>query len=110
MSDKIGSHHLQRRAILYVRQSSSHQVIHNEESRRLQYAMRGRLRDLGWQEIEVVDDDLGHSAAGAGLPRSAVREMTIAEGPGRSVGQSMVPEGRAAGVDGSAKCRSDAPG
>ena len=53
MSDKIGSHHLQRRAILYVRQSSSHQAIHNEESRRLQYAMRGRLRDLGWQEITV---------------------------------------------------------
>jgi len=66
MSDKIGSHHLQRRAILYVRQSSPHQVIHNEESRRLQYAMRGRLRDLGWQEIEVIDDDLGQSASSAG--------------------------------------------
>jgi len=73
MSDKIGSHHLQRRAILYVRQSSSHQVVHNEESRRLQYAMRGRLRDLGWQEIDVVDDDLGHSAAGAGTRRGFTR-------------------------------------
>ena len=45
MSDKIGSHHLQRKAILYVRQSSSHQVIHNGESRRLQYAnLVGRQR------------------------------------------------------------------
>jgi len=74
MSDKIGSHHLQRRAILYVRQSSPHQVIHNEESRRLQYAMRGRLLDLGWQEIEVVDDDLGHSASCAGT-RSGFKRM-----------------------------------
>ena len=74
MSDKIGSHHLQRKAILYVRQSSPHQVIHNEESRRLQYAMRGRLRDLGWQEIEVVDDDLGLSASGAGT-RSGFKRM-----------------------------------
>ena len=74
MSDKIGSHHLQRKAILYVRQSSPHQVIHNEESRRLQYAMRGRLRDLGWQEIEVIDDDLGQSASGAGT-RSGFKRM-----------------------------------
>jgi DNA invertase Pin-like site-specific DNA recombinase len=65
MSDKIGRHHLQRKAILYVRQSSSHQVIHNVESRRLQYAMRERLTALGWQHIEVVDEDLGRSAAGA---------------------------------------------
>ncbi len=73
MSDKIGSHHLERKAILYVRQSSPHQVIHNEESRRLQYAMRGRLRTLGWQEIEVVDEDLGRSAAGAGTRKGFQR-------------------------------------
>jgi len=73
MSDKIGPHHLQRKAILYVRQSSSHQVIHNEESRRLQYAMRGRLRALGWQEIEIVDEDLGRSAARAGTRRGFER-------------------------------------
>jgi hypothetical protein len=40
MSDNIRQHHLDRRAILYVRQSSSHQVLHNRESRALQYAMR----------------------------------------------------------------------
>ena len=65
MSDKISQHHLQRKAILYVRQSSSYQVMHNEESRRLQYAMRDRLGLLGWEDIEVVDEDLGQAAAGA---------------------------------------------
>src|SRR5215213_8520288 len=64
MSDKIKPHHLDRKAILYVRQSSTHQVMHNQESRLLQYAMRDRLCALGWREIEVVDDDLGRSAAG----------------------------------------------
>jgi DNA invertase Pin-like site-specific DNA recombinase len=65
MSDKIRQHHLDRRAILYVRQSSSHQVLHNRESRALQYAMRDRLTALGWSQIEIIDDDLGRSAAGS---------------------------------------------
>lgn len=64
MSDKIKPHHLQRKAVLYVRQSSAHQVIHNRESRSLQYAMHERLTVLGWSEIEIIDDDLGISAAG----------------------------------------------
>src|SRR6516164_3949139 len=64
MSDKIRSQHLQRKAILYVRQSSAYQVSHNLESQRLQYAMQERLQQLGWQEIEIVDEDLGRSAAG----------------------------------------------
>ena len=65
MSEKIRSQHLERKAILYVRQSSPYQVIHNLESQKLQYAMEERLRHLGWHEIEVVDEDLGRSAAGA---------------------------------------------
>jgi DNA invertase Pin-like site-specific DNA recombinase len=64
MSEKIKPYHLERKAILYVRQSSSYQVTHNEESRRLQYAMRDRLQQLGWRQIDVVDEDLGRSAAG----------------------------------------------
>jgi len=64
MSEKIGAHHLARRAIVYVRQSSAHQLQHNEESRRLQYAMADRLRELGWREVETIDEDLGKSAAG----------------------------------------------
>jgi DNA invertase Pin-like site-specific DNA recombinase len=64
MSDKVKPHHVQRKAILYIRQSSSFQVQHNQESRRLQYAMRQRLQQLGWHDIEVIDEDLGRSGAG----------------------------------------------
>src|SRR5215813_10689692 len=64
MSDKIKPHHLARKAILYVRQSSTHQVLHSRESQALQYAMRDRLVTLGWSEVDTVDDDLGRSAAG----------------------------------------------
>jgi len=60
---RITPHHLERKALLYIRQSSPHQVAHHHESRRLQYAMEQRLRALGWREIEVIDDDLGRSAA-----------------------------------------------
>src|SRR6202522_2481572 len=74
MSEKIKPHHLERKAVLYVRQSSTHQVIHNRESRSLQYAMRERLAVLGWPEIEIIDDDLGISAAGTAL-RAGFKRM-----------------------------------
>ena len=77
MSDKIKQHHLQRKAVLYVRQSSVHQGIHNRESRSLQYAMRERLTVLGWAEIEIIDDDLGISAAG--IATRAGFERMVAE-------------------------------
>src|SRR6478672_1675003 len=64
MSDKIRPQHLERKAILYVRQSSAYQVSNNLESQKLQYAMQERLRQLGWRDIDIVDDDLGRSAAG----------------------------------------------
>ncbi len=64
MSDKILPHHLSRKAVLYVRQSSPFQVANNTEGQALQYAMRDRLRVLGWSEVEVIDEDLGRSAAG----------------------------------------------
>jgi DNA invertase Pin-like site-specific DNA recombinase len=74
ISEKIRPHHLQRKALLYVRQSSAHQVLHNRESSALQYAMRDRLIALGWSQIEVIDDDLGRSAAG-GTQRSGFERM-----------------------------------
>jgi DNA invertase Pin-like site-specific DNA recombinase len=74
ISDKIRPHHLDRKAILYVRQSSAHQVLHNRESSALQYAMRDRLTTLGWSEIEVIDNDLGRSAAG-GVQRAGLERM-----------------------------------
>ena len=77
MSEKIRPQHLARKAMLYVRQSSPYQVIHNLESQKLQYAMEERLHQLGWHEIEVVDDDLGRSAAG--LVTRAGFERMVAE-------------------------------
>lgn len=74
MNDKIRPSHLARKAVLYVRQSSAYQVSHNLESQRLQYAMRDRLVQLGWNEIEVVDEDLGRSAAGM-VTRSGFERM-----------------------------------
>jgi DNA invertase Pin-like site-specific DNA recombinase len=74
ITDKVRPHHLERKALLYVRQSSTHQVLHNRESSALQYAMRDRLVALGWCEIEVIDDDLGRSAAG-GVPRAGFERM-----------------------------------
>ena len=72
--DKIGAQHRARKAVLYVRQSSAHQVQHNRESRTLQYAMRDRLAQLGWSTIEIIDEDLGRSAAG-GTPRAGFERM-----------------------------------
>src|SRR5438094_3551794 len=84
MSDKIKPQHLARKAIVYVRQSSAHQVHHNLESQRLQYAMQDRLQQLGWREIDVVDDDLGRSAAGlvtrAGFEKDPDRRIQEAIG------------------------------
>src|SRR3979411_2722538 len=74
ISDKVRPHHLERKAILYVRQSSAHQVLHNRESSALQYAMRDRLTALGWTAVEVIDDDLGRSAAG-GVQRAGFERM-----------------------------------
>ncbi len=65
MPQKIAPIHLQRLAVVYVRQSTAQQVLRREESTRLQYGLAGRARELGWPEerVLVVDDDLGHSAA-----------------------------------------------
>src|SRR5258706_16040038 len=82
MSDKIKPHHLERKAILYVRQSSAYQVSHNLESQKLQYAMQERLQQLGWREIEVVDEDLGRSAAGT-VTRAGFERMVEQVGLGK---------------------------
>src|ERR1700753_1991687 len=74
ISDKVRPHHLQRKAVLSVRESSAHQVLHNRESSGWQYAMRDRRTALGWSEIEVIDDDLGRSAAG-GVQRAGFERM-----------------------------------
>src|SRR5260370_22917622 len=63
----IKPNHLDRKAVVYVRQASPKQVINNQESLRLQYALRERACELGWHEadIDVIDADLGLSGAAA---------------------------------------------
>ena len=61
---KIAKHHLDRTAVIYVRQSSVSQVQQNRESQRRQYALADRAKDLGWRNICIIDDDLGRSGGG----------------------------------------------
>jgi DNA invertase Pin-like site-specific DNA recombinase len=62
--ERVRPTHLERQAVVYVRQSSPHQVHHHHESRALQYALRNRAVELGWpaSRVRIVDCDLGHSA------------------------------------------------
>jgi DNA invertase Pin-like site-specific DNA recombinase len=56
---------LKRKAVVYVRQSTQSQVLHNLESQRSQYDLVNTARRHGFQQVEVIDDDLGRSASGA---------------------------------------------
>ena len=55
---------LNRKAVVYVRQSTQTQVQSNRESQRRQYELVDVARSRGFHEVEVIDDDLGRSAAG----------------------------------------------
>lgn len=61
---KVKENHLMRKAIIYVRQSSTMQVRYNLESQRLQYGLKENATRLGWKVVETIDDDLGISAGG----------------------------------------------
>jgi DNA invertase Pin-like site-specific DNA recombinase len=64
-SELVTPLHLARKAIIYIRQSSPHQVLTNQESLRLQYALEQRAVGLGWRsdDIEIIDADLGLTGA-----------------------------------------------
>jgi excisionase family DNA binding protein len=64
MNPKLTSDRLRRRAVIYIRQSSPGQVIHNHESQRRQYGLVDRARELGFRDVTVIDDDLGRSGSG----------------------------------------------
>jgi DNA invertase Pin-like site-specific DNA recombinase len=64
MDAKLTSERLQRKAIVYVRQSSMVQLTHNLESERRQCNLNARALELGFYEIEVIDEDLGHASSG----------------------------------------------
>src|ERR1700722_20256364 len=64
-SECITPFHLGRQALIYVRQSSPQQTLTNQESLRLQYALRQRAQELGWMPaaIDVIDTDLGRTGS-----------------------------------------------
>lgn len=64
MNPKLTPERLSRKAIVYVRQSKPSQLIHNQESTRLQLSLADRARALGFQRIVVVDEDLGRTGSG----------------------------------------------
>src|SRR3954454_23915570 len=66
-SEIITPLHLSRLAVIYIRQSSPHQALKNQESTRLQYALKQRALELGWHEdqIRIIDADQGRTASTA---------------------------------------------
>ncbi len=64
-TEKIQSSHRERKAIIYVRQSSMQQVRHAREGQQRQYALQTRAKQLGFDRVEVIDDDLGRSGSGS---------------------------------------------
>src|SRR5207245_1409381 len=72
---------LARRAVVYVRQSTGAQVQENLESQRRQYALVEVARAYGFQDVRVIDDDLGRSASGT-MERPGFRSLVgqICEG------------------------------
>lgn len=76
MSELVKPTHLARKAVVYVRQSTPHQIVSNQESLRLQYALRQRAHELGWRDsdIDVIDTDLGISGASVER-RSGFKEL-----------------------------------
>lgn len=64
MNGKISPQHLARKAYVYVRQSSTHQVRHHVQGRQRQYDLADRARGLGFAETIIIDEDQGRSGSG----------------------------------------------
>src|SRR5262249_45670422 len=85
ISEIITPFHLQRQALIYIRQSSPHQVLTNQESRRLQYALRQRALECGWpaDAIEVIDADQNRTARTT-QGREGLKEIVARVPPARA--------------------------
>jgi DNA invertase Pin-like site-specific DNA recombinase len=77
---KITPEHLVRQAVVYIRQSTADQVANNLESKRRQYGLADRARQLGWADVAVIDDDLGRSGGGVARPGFEKLLAAICEG------------------------------
>ena len=73
---KIIPEHLARSAYIYVRQSTPGQVHRNHESRRRQYGLAERAKQLGWSNVVVNDDDL--AVSGNGVKRPGFERLLVA--------------------------------
>ena len=84
-SSKVTGGHLRRDAYLYVRQSTMYQVIHNTESTRGQYDLKGRAVALGWQlsQVHVIDVTRGLRRVSRGPRRVPATGRRGVAGPGR---------------------------
>ena len=84
-SGKVAGSHLRRDAYLYVRQSTMYQVIHNTESTRRQYDLKGRAVALGWRpsQVHVIDVDQGSSGASA-ADRAGFQQLVAEVSLGRA--------------------------
>ena len=84
-ASKVTAAHLSRQALLYIRQSSLKQVIHNTESAIRQYDLRGKAIALGWDasQVTVIDIDQGHSGASA-AGREGFQQMVAEVSLGRA--------------------------
>jgi hypothetical protein len=67
LGSKVCDRHLERLAVVYVRQSTRQQVADHGESTRLQYGLVQRAVALGWPtpRVLVIDEDLGKSGSSA---------------------------------------------
>lgn len=70
---KIKGKHLSRIAYVYIRQSTQYQAQHNIESQRRQYQLAEKAKEMGFQDVRVIDEDLGLSAGGCSERRGFER-------------------------------------
>ena len=75
-TEKIAPQHLARPAVVYVRQSTVGQVRQHHESRRRQYDLAVRAKQLGWREVSVIDQDLGRSGVSS-VARTGFQHLVV---------------------------------
>ena len=79
VASKVTAAHLSRRALLYIRQSSLKQVIHNTESAIRQYDLRGKAIALGWAADQVTVTGIGQGQSGSSAAGREGFQQMVAE-------------------------------
>src|ERR1700730_18766362 len=89
MRAKITADHLERTALVYVRQSTPGQIRDHTESRRRQYGLVDVARELGFHRVETIDDDLGISGSGFAERPGFQRLLTTVGSEGAGAGAGL---------------------